>query len=156
MLNCNVGPLIMCAFVETIESWLLWPWFYSTLPMWKPGDREGLDWRGGGDTGWVNCNVPGKHKAQDQALLSFIWVCNLDHSKTLHSQRYPPGLHIHGWNTPSRAHFQVCEGRDPESRLRFNKVYYRVGANPHSNLPQPKGKLDYSLAIIPMKLLGFS
>lgn len=60
-----------------------------------------------------------------------------------------------GVTTPT-ANFQVCEGRGLESRLRFNKVYYRWRLIPVVISRRPKGKQDYSLAIIPMKLLGFS
>lgn len=57
---------------------------------------------------------------------------------------------------PSKVHLQVCEGRSPtKADCVLIKFIICRELILKGNL-SPKGKLDYSLALIPMKLLGFS
>lgn len=71
----------------------------------------------------------------------------------LHPPRGVDPTPLHG------AHLQVCEGRRPTKAdcvlIKFI-ICGELILNGNLSPSSPKGKLDYSLAIIPMKLLGFS
>lgn len=97
-------------------------------------------------------------KAQDQVMVSFRWACNLEHFKPLSlvvllQIRCPSGS-----PPPQRA--QPTSKCVRQEALKADCVLIKFiigwGLIPVVISRRPKGKQDYSLAIIPMKLLGFS
>lgn len=121
--------------------------------------------------------VPGNTKLKIKPRLSFRWTCNPDIKPWSSTHLFTPSLHtpLPLSSTPSEhilhpprgvdptplhgAHLQVCEGRRPTKAdcvlIKFI-ICGELILNGNLSPSSPKGKLDYSLAIIPMKLLGFS
>lgn len=97
-------------------------------------------------------------KAQDQVMVSFRWACNLEHIKPLSLVVLLQIRCPSGYPPPPRA--QPTSKCVRQEALKADCVLIKFiigwGLIPVVISRRPKGKQDYSLAIIPMKLLGFS